>query len=288
MIGNIGRNVRIEQFTQASMTPRELAMSGCRRRRSTATPRASVGVRLRQHSHTWGGHTTEFLRDRHGGPPAARRSRHPNAPPWSCPGLGAPRAVTRSGAPPMSSRRATRSRRPVRPGCHASQGSRALARSPARRADQVHGSRRTTRRRCCQRLMRQRVQLAVPPDPSAGWSPRPGARRSPAQAAAPRGLLVTRTALSPRRAASTGTAPPPGAAARPAAGTRGTRSAPAPGGPTAGSRHRGAPVGATARTRACRRAAARQAPWGSSQRPPNSRARSSHPVWASSTRSVAT
>jgi uncharacterized protein YbjQ (UPF0145 family) len=61
MIGNIGRNVEIEQYTQALYDARELAMSRMQAEAEALHAEGIVGVQLRQHSHTWGGHTTEFF-----------------------------------------------------------------------------------------------------------------------------------------------------------------------------------------------------------------------------------
>jgi len=61
MIGNIGRNVEIEQFTQALYDARELAMSRMQAEAEELHAEGIVGVQLRQHSHTWGTHTTEFF-----------------------------------------------------------------------------------------------------------------------------------------------------------------------------------------------------------------------------------
>ncbi|HEX4089308.1 MAG TPA: heavy metal-binding domain-containing protein, partial [Trebonia sp.] len=61
MIGNIGRNVEIEQFTQALYDARELAMSRMQAEAEELHAEGIVGVQLRQHSHTWGAHTTEFF-----------------------------------------------------------------------------------------------------------------------------------------------------------------------------------------------------------------------------------
>jgi len=60
-IGNIGKNVEIEQFTQALYDSRELAMSRMQAEAEALHAEGIVGVQLRQHSHTWGGHTTEFF-----------------------------------------------------------------------------------------------------------------------------------------------------------------------------------------------------------------------------------
>jgi uncharacterized protein YbjQ (UPF0145 family) len=61
VLGNIGRNVEIEQFTQALYDARELAMSRMQAEAEAYHAEGIVGVQLRQHSHTWGSHTTEFF-----------------------------------------------------------------------------------------------------------------------------------------------------------------------------------------------------------------------------------
>jgi uncharacterized protein YbjQ (UPF0145 family) len=61
MLGNIGKNVEIEQFTQALYDARELAMSRMQAEAEEYQAEGIVGVQLRQHSHTWGSHTTEFF-----------------------------------------------------------------------------------------------------------------------------------------------------------------------------------------------------------------------------------
>jgi uncharacterized protein YbjQ (UPF0145 family) len=60
-MGNIGRNVELEQFTQALYDARELAMSRMQAEAEELAAEGIVGVQLRQHSHTWGSHTTEFF-----------------------------------------------------------------------------------------------------------------------------------------------------------------------------------------------------------------------------------
>jgi uncharacterized protein YbjQ (UPF0145 family) len=60
-IGNVGRNVELEQFTQALYDARELAMSRMQAEAEQLAAEGIVGVQLRQHSHTWGSHTTEFF-----------------------------------------------------------------------------------------------------------------------------------------------------------------------------------------------------------------------------------
>jgi uncharacterized protein YbjQ (UPF0145 family) len=61
VIGNVGRNVEIEQFTQALYDARELAMSRMQAEAEALDAEGIVAVQLRQHSHTWGSHTTEFF-----------------------------------------------------------------------------------------------------------------------------------------------------------------------------------------------------------------------------------
>jgi uncharacterized protein YbjQ (UPF0145 family) len=60
-MGNIGRNVELEQFTQALYDARELAMSRMQAEAEGLAAEGIVGVQLRQHSHAWGSHTTEFF-----------------------------------------------------------------------------------------------------------------------------------------------------------------------------------------------------------------------------------
>jgi uncharacterized protein YbjQ (UPF0145 family) len=61
VFGNAGRNVEIEQFTQALYDARELAMARMQAEAEALHAEGIVGVQLRQHSHTWGSHTTEFF-----------------------------------------------------------------------------------------------------------------------------------------------------------------------------------------------------------------------------------
>jgi uncharacterized protein YbjQ (UPF0145 family) len=61
VLGNAGRNVEIEQFTQALYDARELAMGRMQAEAEALDAEGIVGVQLRQHSHTWGSHTTEFF-----------------------------------------------------------------------------------------------------------------------------------------------------------------------------------------------------------------------------------
>src|SRR6202034_1209299 len=53
-MGNSGRNVELEQFTQALYDARELAMSRMQAEAEELHAEGIVGVQLRQHSHTWG------------------------------------------------------------------------------------------------------------------------------------------------------------------------------------------------------------------------------------------
>jgi uncharacterized protein YbjQ (UPF0145 family) len=61
VLGNTGRNVEIPQFTQALYDARELAMSRMQAEAEAREAEGIVAVQLRQHSHTWGSHTTEFF-----------------------------------------------------------------------------------------------------------------------------------------------------------------------------------------------------------------------------------
>jgi uncharacterized protein YbjQ (UPF0145 family) len=61
VLGNAGRNVEIEQFTQALYDARELAMGRMQAEAEALDAEGIVGVQLLQHSHTWGSHTTEFF-----------------------------------------------------------------------------------------------------------------------------------------------------------------------------------------------------------------------------------
>src|SRR5499433_3333635 len=61
MGSNIGNNVEIEQFTQVLYDARELAMARMQAEAEALHAEGIVGVQLRQHSHTWGSHTTEFF-----------------------------------------------------------------------------------------------------------------------------------------------------------------------------------------------------------------------------------
>jgi len=60
-MGNIGRNVELEQFTQALYDARELAMSRMQAEAEALQAEGIVGVQLLSLPHRWGGHTTEFF-----------------------------------------------------------------------------------------------------------------------------------------------------------------------------------------------------------------------------------
>jgi uncharacterized protein YbjQ (UPF0145 family) len=64
-VGNVmstaGRNAELPQFTQALYDARELAMERMQAEAVALQAEGIVGVQLRQHAHTWGGHTTEFF-----------------------------------------------------------------------------------------------------------------------------------------------------------------------------------------------------------------------------------
>ncbi|MFJ3878894.1 heavy metal-binding domain-containing protein [Streptomyces sp. NPDC090077] len=60
-LGNTGRNVEIEPFTQALYDARELAMSRMQAEGRALGAEGIVAVRLKQHTHGWGSHTTEFF-----------------------------------------------------------------------------------------------------------------------------------------------------------------------------------------------------------------------------------
>ncbi|MGW3175284.1 heavy metal-binding domain-containing protein [Streptomyces sp. NPDC001153] len=61
MFSNIGKNVEIEQFTQALYDARELAMTRMQHEAEELRAEGVVGVQLNAHNHRWGGHTTEFF-----------------------------------------------------------------------------------------------------------------------------------------------------------------------------------------------------------------------------------
>ena len=56
-----GQNMELTTLTQAMYNARELAMSRMQAEAEALHAEGIVGVQLRQHSHTWGSHTTEFF-----------------------------------------------------------------------------------------------------------------------------------------------------------------------------------------------------------------------------------
>lgn len=61
VLNTAGRNVEIAEFTQALYDARELAMSRMQAEGQALEAEGIVAVQLRQHSHSWGAHTTEFF-----------------------------------------------------------------------------------------------------------------------------------------------------------------------------------------------------------------------------------
>ncbi|MFJ8015077.1 heavy metal-binding domain-containing protein [Streptomyces sp. NPDC096339] len=61
VLNNAGRNVELEPFTQALYEARELAMSRMQAEGRALEAEGIVAVQLRQHTHSWGSHTTEFF-----------------------------------------------------------------------------------------------------------------------------------------------------------------------------------------------------------------------------------
>jgi uncharacterized protein YbjQ (UPF0145 family) len=61
VFSNMGKNVEIEQFTQALYDARELAMARMQAEAESLHAEGVVGVQLNAHNHRWGGHTTEFF-----------------------------------------------------------------------------------------------------------------------------------------------------------------------------------------------------------------------------------
>ena len=60
-IGRWGANQELDVLSQAMYHARELAMSRMQAEAEALHAEGIVGVQLRQHSHTWGSHTTEFF-----------------------------------------------------------------------------------------------------------------------------------------------------------------------------------------------------------------------------------
>ncbi|MGH3781414.1 MAG: heavy metal-binding domain-containing protein [Pseudonocardiaceae bacterium] len=61
VMGNIGQNVELPQFTEALYDARELAMSRMQAEAERLAAEGIVGVQLLSLGHRWGGHTTEFF-----------------------------------------------------------------------------------------------------------------------------------------------------------------------------------------------------------------------------------
>jgi uncharacterized protein YbjQ (UPF0145 family) len=61
VVSNLGRNAELPAYTQALYDARELAMARMQAEAETLGAEGIVGVQLRSHAHTWGGHTTEFF-----------------------------------------------------------------------------------------------------------------------------------------------------------------------------------------------------------------------------------
>src|SRR5438874_757383 len=59
--GRWGKNQELDVLSQAMYHARELAMSRMEAEAEAYHAEGIVGVQLRQHSHTWGSHTTEFF-----------------------------------------------------------------------------------------------------------------------------------------------------------------------------------------------------------------------------------
>jgi uncharacterized protein YbjQ (UPF0145 family) len=61
VVSNLGQNTELPAYTQALYDARELAMARMQAEAETLGAEGIVGVQLRNHAHTWGGHTTEFF-----------------------------------------------------------------------------------------------------------------------------------------------------------------------------------------------------------------------------------
>jgi uncharacterized protein YbjQ (UPF0145 family) len=61
VLGSLGQNTELPQFTQALYDARELAMGRMQREAEELHAEGVVGVRLEQRNHAWGAHTTEFF-----------------------------------------------------------------------------------------------------------------------------------------------------------------------------------------------------------------------------------
>jgi uncharacterized protein YbjQ (UPF0145 family) len=61
VLGNVGQNVEITQYTEALYDARELAMSRMQAEAEQLGAEGIVGVQMLSNTHRWGGHTTEFF-----------------------------------------------------------------------------------------------------------------------------------------------------------------------------------------------------------------------------------
>jgi uncharacterized protein YbjQ (UPF0145 family) len=61
VVGNVGQNVEIPQYTEALYDARELAMSRMQAEAEQLGAEGIVGVQMLSQTHRWGGHTTEFF-----------------------------------------------------------------------------------------------------------------------------------------------------------------------------------------------------------------------------------
>ena len=61
VVGNVGQNVEIPQYTEALYDARELAMSRMQAEAEELGAEGIVGVQMLSNTHRWGGHTTEFF-----------------------------------------------------------------------------------------------------------------------------------------------------------------------------------------------------------------------------------
>ena len=61
VMGNVGQNAELPQFTQALYDARELAMERMQSEAEVLQAEGIVGVQLHQRTHSWGSHTTEFF-----------------------------------------------------------------------------------------------------------------------------------------------------------------------------------------------------------------------------------
>src|SRR6266702_267240 len=118
VLGNIGKNVELEQFTQALYDARELAMSRMQAEAEAYHAEGIVGVQLRQHSHTWGSHTTEFFAIGTAARGPCHRAPHHGAQPGRLRLRAAGRAVSLPARPAADPRRRPAPRR--RRGCASS------------------------------------------------------------------------------------------------------------------------------------------------------------------------